>query len=574
MPNTGELTILIVDDNENNLFALRTLINEHINARVLEADSGDRALRLLLQEEVALIILDIQMPNMDGFEIARIIRSSKKTQHVPIVFLTAAYKAEEFQKKGYALGAGDYLTKPIDPPQLISRLKVYLRFIEQERAHNRELEHKVRKRTAELQKAHDELEARVEERTAELLQTNSLLQTEITEHKQAQEELCCLRNLFSNIINSMPSILIAVDVNGLVTQWNREAERMTGVPATEAQGLMLAVVFPQLAREMEKVKQAIRSQEPQKETKVPCGHSDKMRFADITVYPLVNHGVEGAVIRVDDVTERVRIEEVMIQSEKMLSVGGLAAGMAHEINNLLAGILQNIQVMHNRISGDLPKNREVAEACGVSMETIESYMTQRGLLSMIESVKESGKRAGKIVNDMLNFSRKSASGFLPHDLGKLLDTTVELASKDYDLKKKHDFRQIEIVREYAAAMSNVPCEASEIQQVFLNLLKNGAQAMIDRQDKNGLPPRFILRVMPDRGMARVEIEDNGPGMDEITRKRVFEPFFTTKSVGVGTGLGLSVSYFIITENHGGTIEVESVHGKGAKFIIKLPLVNG
>ncbi|OQW95790.1 MAG: hypothetical protein BWK79_01185 [Beggiatoa sp. IS2] len=176
--------MLIVDDNKNNLFTLHNLINEHIDAHILEAESGFSALQILLQENVDLIILDVQMPEMDGFETARLIRSRKKTQHIPIVFLTAAYKSEEFKQKGFAVGATDYLTKPIDAPQLISRIKSYLRFIEQERHHKRDLERKVQERTTELLQARNELEQRVTERTTELYATNQRLQVEIEQHKQ------------------------------------------------------------------------------------------------------------------------------------------------------------------------------------------------------------------------------------------------------------------------------------------------------------------------------------------------------------------------------------------------------
>jgi len=144
------LNILIVDDNKNNLFTLRTLIEEYLEARIFEAYSGIAALQILLEEEIDLIILDVQMPEMDGFETARLIRARKKTQHIPIVFLTAAYKTEDFQQKGYEVGAVDYLTKPIDTSQLINRIKSYMRFIQQEHQYQRELERKVQERTAEL----------------------------------------------------------------------------------------------------------------------------------------------------------------------------------------------------------------------------------------------------------------------------------------------------------------------------------------------------------------------------------------------------------------------------------------
>ncbi|MCP4689351.1 MAG: histidine kinase, partial [Desulfobacterales bacterium] len=294
------------------------------------------------------------------------------------------------------------------------------------------------------------------------------------------------------------------------------------------------------------------------------------RYSDITVYPLVADGAEGAVIRVDDVTERVRMEEVMIQSEKMLSVGGLAAGMAHEINNPLAGIIQNIQVMRNRVSGDLKKNRRTAEECGISMAGFTAYMEKRGVMGMLDSVIDSSKRAAKIVENMLSFSRKSESRRLPVRLDRLLDKTVEIAASEYNLRKNYDFRQIEIIREYED-IPGVPCDAGKIQQVFLNILKNGAQAMAGFESENGTGARFNLRLAREGQMARVEIEDNGPGMDAETRKRIFEPFFTTKDIGVGTGLGLSVSYFIITENHEGSMSVESAPGKGSRFTIMLPL---
>ncbi len=393
--------------------------------------------------------------------------------------------------------------------------------------------------------------------------------TDITERKLAEAEMDHLRSLLKNIIDSMPSVIVGVDPEGCVMQWNSEAERTTGLSPQKAVGKPLEKAFPRLSTEMERVREAMQRRQTLFAPKNARLEDGVTRYEDVTVYPLIANGVQGAVIRIDNVTDKVRIEKMMIQSEKMLSVGGLAAGMAHEINNPLAGIMQNVQVMKNRMSGELSKNIAAAEECGTSIEVIETYMEKRGMFKMIELVQESGKRAAKIVDNMLSFSRKSDESFAPHSLFDLLDKTVELAENDYDLKKKFDFRQIEIFREYDQTMPQVTCEGSKIQQVILNILKNGAQAMAERQDKEEAP-RFILRVIQERGMARVEIADNGQGMDETTRKRVFEPFYTTKPVGTGTGLGMSVSYFIITENHGGTMEVESAPGKGAKFIIRLP----
>lgn len=156
----------------------------------------------------------------------------------------------------------------------------------------------------------------------------------------------------------------------------------------------------------------------------------------------------------------------------------------------------------------------------------------------------------------------------PTNLVELMEKVLDLASKDYNLKKKYDFRNISIIKEFAANLPLVPCTETEIEQVILNLLSNAAWAMA--HEKNADPPQIVMRVKVEKDIARIEIEDNGPGMDEKTRKQIFEPFFTTKPVGEGTGLGLSVSYMIIANNHHGTMEVESDIGKGAKFVIRLP----
>ncbi|NOX33473.1 MAG: GAF domain-containing protein [Deltaproteobacteria bacterium] len=266
--------------------------------------------------------------------------------------------------------------------------------------------------------------------------------------------------------------------------------------------------------------------------------------------------------------EKAKLEEMMVQSEKMISIGGLAAGMAHEINNPLAGILQNSQVIQNRLKNKLPANVSAARELGLGIDDIQGYMEKRDIYKMLDSVMDAGKRAAAIVSNMLSFSRKSSSGFTPEDVSMLLDKTLKLAESDYNLKKKFDFKKIKIIKDYAPGIPEISCKASEIQQVFFNVFSNGAQAMMAWGKIR--KPCFSLKVSKKENMVRVEIKDNGPGMKEEVRKRIFEPFFTTKNVGEGTGLGLAVSYFIITENHKGSIEVDSKPSKGTTFIIKLP----
>lgn len=152
--------LLIVDDNSDNLFTLRSLIEEHMDAAVIEAKSGKQAIEIAKQTpDIDLIVLDVQMPEMDGFETASLLKIRKKTRDIPIIFLTAAFKTEEFQKRGYDVGGADYLLKPIDDNQLINKLSTYFRLIEKERQINIVLEEKVAQRTAELFQANQHLES-------------------------------------------------------------------------------------------------------------------------------------------------------------------------------------------------------------------------------------------------------------------------------------------------------------------------------------------------------------------------------------------------------------------------------
>ena len=275
---------------------------------------------------------------------------------------------------------------------------------------------------------------------------------------------------------------------------------------------------------------------------------------------------------VRDISEQKSAQEMLIQSEKMMSVGGLAAGMAHEINNPLAGVIQSAQVVINRLSDkSLPANQKAAEAANISVDAIHKFMENRNIIVMLKNIMKSGIRIASIIENMLSFARKSDASFSTHDPITLIERTLELAATDYNLKKQYDFKNITIVKKYASNLPMIACESSKIQQVILNILTNGAHAMF--KNLNVSKPKFILRLQheTDSDMLRIEIEDNGPGMNEETSKRIFEPFFTTKPVGEGTGLGLSVSYFIITENHKGTMSVSSESGKGTNFILRIPL---
>jgi len=197
--------VLIVDDNENNLFSLQALINKHMDVEVISASSGQRAVEIALENpRIDLIVLDIQMPEMDGFQTATMLKVRKRTRDIPIIFLTAAYKTDEFQQKGYEVGAADYLLKPIDDNQLINKISTYLRLIEKEREMNVRLEELVEERTRELHVAKSYLE---------------------------------------NVINHMGEALLLLDPDGTVKAANPAACQMLDYSEEEMLGMSIGDIF-------------------------------------------------------------------------------------------------------------------------------------------------------------------------------------------------------------------------------------------------------------------------------------------------------------------------------------------
>ena len=385
---------------------------------------------------------------------------------------------------------------------------------------------------------------------------------------ETAEQLDATRAYLKNVFDSMSSTLVAVDANGCISMWNKGAEEATGLSTETVLGKLFAEVLPDFSSRMHELEDAIETGIPARIDRHVVNAEGIPRFFEIVIYPLGMDGSRGAVVRIDDITRRVQMDQLMVQTEKMMTVGGLAAGMAHEINNPLSGVLQSSQNILRRISPDLPANKSTADALGVDIAAINAYLDRRGILGFLDGIRGAAERASRIVADMLAFSHRSNAEFSPVSINELLDTVVRIAASDYDLKKTYDFKKITIIREYDPDLPDVACDRTEIEQVLLNLIKNAAHAMAEQN--NSKQQRITLRTIDDGERARIEVEDNGPGMDEDVRRRVFEPFFTTKPIGVGTGLGLSVSYYIITEQHNGTIFVDSILGEGSKFVIRLP----
>jgi signal transduction histidine kinase len=236
-----------------------------------------------------------------------------------------------------------------------------------------------------------------------------------------------------------------------------------------------------------------------------------------------------------DVTERVRLQEQLLQADKLVSIGTLASGIAHEVNNPLGGAIGRAELL---LSGDLDPD------------------TRRH----VQTIHDETLRAARIVRNLLSFSREHDDEKSPTSLNDVLESSIELRS--YEMTASN----LEIERDFQQDLPLVLADPNQLQQVFVNIIINAEHAMAEAHGRGTL----AVKTSRWRDVARVTIADDGPGIPDEILKRIFDPFFTTKPVGQGTGLGLSISYGIIQE-HGADIRVSSVVGKGTTFTIELPV---
>ena len=392
---------------------------------------------------------------------------------------------------------------------------------------------------------------------------------DITEIKRTRIELEKTKNYIDNIVNSMPFMLIGIDSKMEVTQWNNSTANHTGISAENATGKKITDLITLSENIIKLITDSLKLSEVKFLSAQKRYLNKKPVYEDITVYPLKDSRSRGAVILIENVTEFFKLQQAMLQSEKMMTVGGLAAGMAHEINNPLAGIIQNAEVLKNRLFTASKANLRKAKEIGVEYDRIHDYLKQRRVDYLLQNVINSGVHAAAIVKNMLSFARDNSVMQNDCSIISVLDNTIELARSDYNLKKKFDFKKIKITKNYQQPESLLRCDPSKLQQVFLNILRNGAEAMNEKKAED-YTPEFKIDVFIRDNWYCIEIIDNGPGIDESVINNIFNPFFTTKDVDKGTGLGLSISFFIIKQLHYGNLRVESKPGEWAKFIIELP----
>lgn len=396
---------------------------------------------------------------------------------------------------------------------------------------------------------------------------NEKLASEITIRRSVETQLTHTQSILDSIIDSMPSALFTLDNKGYIIQCNQQAADWLDCDRHPLVGKQLFSYIQELTDFNDLIKQSLAENSVKKIERLKLSLPIGSFPADITLYPLKDNNLNGLVIRIDDISQRQKMEEVIMQTEKMKSVGGLAAGMAHEINNPLGAILQGIQNIKRRIHVENDKNKEVAKIYDLDLQSMIGYLEQRQIIKFLNNIQDAGQRAASIVSNMLQFSRGTQQQLSPTHIKDLIERTLNLARADLELKN------IEIQLANIDESLTFYCIPSELEQVILNLLQNSAQALSQYQpnhpDKNWVP-HINLSATQDGKHTYINVKDNGPGITKDVRRRIFEPFFTTKDIGAGTGLGLSVSYFIITAHHNGQLDIESKPGEGACFTLKIP----
>ncbi len=351
-------------------------------------------------------------------------------------------------------------------------------------------------------------------------------------------ELQRLKTYTENIIESINVAVLALDHGGRITACNRAFEELHGTARRQIIGSPVEDIFP--ADVIASIQRAAGTRAWETESSANIfklyleNRTGRRLIVNLSLIPLRSPIAisPGVLIVLDDITEKVRLEDQLLQAEKLSSIGLLAAGIAHEVNTPIAGISSYTQMLLK--------------------DTPESDQRK----PILEKIEKQTFRAAEIVNGLLNFSRLNGSEFNAVDINQLIDDSLVLLN--HQLQVNH----IKVESQFDDSLPPVYGNRGKLQQVFVNLFLNARDAMPSGGD-------LTVRTEMDESMIIVDISDTGMGIPEENIKRIFDPFFTTKTIGKGTGLGLAVTYGIIQE-HGGRIFVDSDSGKGTHFRLKLP----
>jgi signal transduction histidine kinase len=515
--------VLVVDDDEHNLLAIRTVIEDLADVEV--AASGDEALRHLLKGEFAVILLDVFMAGMDGYETAQIIRGREQTKRIPIVFLSAVNKEKEHLLRGYAMGAVDYVFKPVEPVVLRSKVGVFVDLFR--------MRGEVERKAAQEQQL---LDANLRA-NAERLEIEQALR--VAEQRQAA------------IIGSLP-IVLYLEERGegpRVPQFvGGNFEALTGFPfeaVAQTPSLWADRLHPDDAVQAFAALDARqRTGAMAVEYRWRCADGTYKHFLDQAVLlPTAGGRARQYAGTLLDVTDRKALEEELLQVRKMDAIGKLTGGIAHDFNNLLAAVLGGIGLLERRLVLD---------------------DEQRRILGMTRHAAEQG---AELVGRLLAFARRQKLRPGPIDIGKLSGTVTELLVPTLGGLVRLEWRSED-------GTWPVYADSAQLELALMNLIINARDAMpeggtvlLTARNAAAAPGNGVK--VPPGDYVVLSVNDTGSGIAPDLLAQVTEPFFTTKDIGKGTGLGLSMVYGFARQSGGG-IRIDSTLDEGTTVELWLP----
>jgi PAS domain S-box-containing protein len=515
--------VLLVDDDERNLLAVSTVLEDL--GEVVSARSGEEALRHLLKGEFAVILLDVYMPGMDGYETARIIRERDQTKGIPIVFLSAVNKEPEHLLRGYAMGAVDYVFKPVDPLVLRSKVAVFVDLFEKSKEIERKAHHEQALLDANLRANAERLRAEQELRRAEQRQAAIIQSLPMVLYLEAHDG----NPRFPNYVSG--------DLEAITGFTRDDIERN---PATWAERL-----HPDDRDRVLKAIEARRSTGRSSiEYRWQCANGEYKHFLDQAV--LLKDG-DGKPLEfagtLTDISEQRSLESQLIQAQKMDAIGKLTGGIAHDFNNLLAAVIGGLGLLEKRATLDDEQGR---------------------ILGMTRRAAEQGS---ELVRRLLAFARRQrlephsidplslqqvVSDLLTHTLGGLVH--IEWQVEDGVWRAFADQAQLEL------ALVNLIINARDAMPAGGAITIAVGNRQLGADEVSGLTAGAYVRFA---------ISDTGTGISPDHLEKVTEPFFTTKEVGKGSGLGLSMVYGFARQSNG-AFRIDSALGEGTTAELWLP----
>ena len=519
----GAARVLLVDDDERNLLAVATVLEDL--GEVVLARSGEEALRHLLKGEFAVILLDVFMPGMDGYETAQIIRNREQTKGIPIVFLSAVNKEAEHLLRGYSMGAVDYVFKPVDPVILRSKVSVFVDLFEK----TREIERKAQQEQALLD---------------ENLRANA-------ERLRAEQELRRAEQRQSAIIQSLPMLLYLEPYDGaprLPHYISGDFEGMTGFrfeEISEKANIWTDRLHPDdRNRTLAGMEARRRSGRSSIEYRWQCADGSYKHFLDQAV---LLRDADGQPIEfagtLTDISEQRSLESQLVQAQKMDAIGKLTGGIAHDFNNLLAAVIGGLSLIERRAK----LNEEELRILGMT--------------------KRAAEQGTELVRRLLAFARRQNLEPQAIDLGALKDAVADLLIHTLG-------GLVEIEWRIGPDVWDAFADQTQLELALVNLIINARDAMpaggtVTISAENCQSCDDELPGIGPGQFVRLAVTDTGTGISPEDLENVMEPFFTTKEVGKGSGLGLSMVYGFAKQSNG-SFRIASELGTGTIAELWLP----